>query len=62
MEFLPIGGYVNTILWMHHIDADKTHSEEAKRELHKNPMNYTEQILEAIPHETAAVRPLTTHL
>ena len=42
---------------MHHVNADKTH-----RELHKNDTSYTEQILEATPHETTFVRPLTSHL
>ena len=44
------------------MDADKTHIEKARWELHKNAMSYIEQILEATLHETAAVRPLTSHL
>ena len=28
----------------------------------KNAMSYTEQILEATPYKTTAVRPLTSHL
>ena len=43
------------------MDADKTHREKARRELHKKAKSYIEQILEATPHETAE-RPLTSHL
>ena len=31
------------------------------RQLHKNAASYIEQVLEAAPHKTAAVRPPTTH-
>ena len=54
MGFLPSSGCVSTTLWMHHMDADKTHREEA--------MNYIEQILKAMPRKTAAVQPLTSYL
>ena len=40
----------------------KTHREKARWELHKNAVSYLEQILEATPHETTAVLPLTSHL
>ena len=29
-------GRVNTAVWMHHLDANKTAGEEARRQLHKN--------------------------
>ena len=47
---------------IHHMDADKTYREKARRELHKNATSYTEQILEATPHEKTAARPFTSHL
>ena len=47
---------------MHKVDADKTHREKSRWELHKNATSYIEQILEAALHETTAVRPLTSHL
>ena len=47
---------------MHHIDADEAYIEKTRLELHKNATSYIEQILEAISHETAAVRPPTSHL
>ena len=35
---------------------------KARWESHKNAMSYTEQILEATSHKTAAVQPPTSHL
>ena len=46
---------------MHYMDANKTYGEKAWRQLNKNATSHTEQVLEAAPHETAAVRSLTTH-
>ena len=47
---------------MHHMDADKTYREKARRKLHKNSTSYIEQILKAASHETKAVRPLISYL
>ena len=47
---------------MQHTDTEKVYREKARQELHKNAMSYIEQILEASPHETTAVRPLTSNL
>ena len=47
---------------MHHHYANETHKEKAIWELHKNVMCCFEQILEATPHKTLAIRPLTSHL
>ena len=46
---------------MHHMDANKMYEEKAWRQLHKNAASNTEQVLEAAPHQTAAVRPPITH-
>ena len=46
---------------MHHMDADKTYREKAKRELLKNATSHIEQVLEPTPHETD-VLPLTSKL
>ena len=62
MQFLPSNDYVNSTRWMHHMDTDKVYREKARQELHKNAMSYIEQIQEATSHETAAVRPPTSHL
>ena len=47
---------------MYDMDAAGACRERARRELHKNTSNYIEQILEATPHETTDVEPLTSHL
>ena len=52
---------VNTTVWMHHIDANKTHGEKARWEIYKNAVCYFEQILEATPQKTT-VQILTSHL
>ena len=36
MQFLPGSSHVDTAVWMHHLDANKTAGEEAWRQLHKN--------------------------
>ena len=55
-------GLTNTTVWMHHMVAKKMHREKARWELHKNTMNYLEQIQEATPHKITAVQPLASHL
>ena len=34
--FLPGSGHVDTAVWMHRLEANKTAGEEARRQLHKN--------------------------
>ena len=36
MQFLPSSSHVDTAVWMHYLDANKTAREEARRQLHKN--------------------------
>ena len=36
MQFLPGSCRVDTAVWMHHFDANKTAGEEARQQLHKN--------------------------
>ena len=62
MGFFTSCDCVDTTLWMHHMNADKMHREKTSWELHNNATSYFEQILEATPHETTVVRPLTSHL
>ena len=50
------------IVRMHHRAADKTYREKTRQEFHKNATSNNEQILEAAPLETTAVRPLTPYL
>ena len=54
--------FINTTVWMHHLDGNKIFAKKATWELYKNAMCYFEQILEATPHKTAAVWPLTSRL
>ena len=44
MQFLPGSGRIDTAIWMHDMDANKTAGEEARWQLHKNTpqdTNYT---------------------
>ena len=60
-SFFPSSGRIDTAIWMHYMDANKTAGEKVRRQLHKNAASNIEQVLEAASHKTAAVRPLTTH-
>ena len=57
MQFFSSSGRVDTAIWMHYMDANKTYREKAWRQLPKNAASNIEQVLEATPHKTAA----TTH-
>ena len=35
-SFFQENGRVDIAIWMHHLDANKTAGEEARRQLHKN--------------------------
>ena len=35
-QLIPGSGWIDTAIWMHHMDAYKTSGEEAGRILHKN--------------------------
>ena len=48
-QFLPGSGRVDTAVWMHNLDANKTTGEEAGRQLHKNAASNIEQVLAAKP-------------
>ena len=54
-------GRVDTAVWMHHLDANKTAREEARRQLHKNIASNIEQVLAATPHKAPTIRPPTSH-
>ena len=62
MQFLPGSGCVDTAVWMHHLDANKTAGEEARRQLHKNVASNIKQVLAATPYKAPTIRPPTTHL
>ena len=59
---LPSSCSVSTIVWLLHLDFTKTLGEKVRYELHKDVAGCFEQILEAAPYKTAAIRPLTSYL
>ena len=61
MQFLSSSGRVDTAVWMHCLDANKTAGEKAGRQLHKNAASNIEQVLEASPHIAPTIRPPTSH-
>ena len=52
---------VDTAIWIHYMDANKTNREKARWQLHKNAASNIEQVLAAIPHKAPTVRPPTSH-
>ena len=61
MQFLPGSGCVDTAVWMHYLDANKTAREEARRQLLKNVTSNIKQVLAATPHKTPTIRPPASH-
>ena len=55
-QFLPGSGRIDTAIWMHYMDSNKT-DEEAKRQLQKKAASNIEQVLAATPHKTPTVWP-----
>ena len=51
-QFLSGSSRIDTAIWMHYMDSNKTVGEEARRQLHKNAANNLEQVLAATPHKT----------
>ena len=60
-QFLPCSGFINTAVWMHYLDANKTTGEEARRQLHKNAASNIEQVLAPTPHKAPTIRPPASH-
>ena len=61
MQLLPDSGRVDTAVWMHHLDANKTAQEEARQQLHKNVASNIEQVLAATPHKAPTIQPPASH-
>ena len=59
-QFLPSSGRIDTSIWKHYLDANKTAGKEARRQLHKNAASNIEQVLEATPHKAPTIRPPTS--
>ena len=60
-QFLPGSGHIDTAIWVHYMDSNKTAGEEARRQLHKNAASNIEQVLAATPHKTPTVRPFASY-
>ena len=58
--FLPSSGRIDTAIWMHYLDANKT-AGEVRRQLLKNAASNIEQVLEAAPHKVPTIRLPTSH-
>ena len=56
-RILPGSSHIDTAIWLHYMDANKTAGEEARRQLHKNAACNLEQVLAATPHKTPTVLP-----
>ena len=56
-KFLPDSCLIDTAVWMHYMDANKTAREEDRQQLHKNAASNLEQVLAATPHKTPTIRP-----
>ena len=61
MQFLPGSGRVDTAVWMHHLDANKTAGEETGRQLHKNVESNIEYVLAATFYKAPTILPPTSH-
>ena len=51
-QFLQSSGRIDTAIWIHYLDANKTAEEKARLQLHKNAASNIEQILEATPPQS----------
>ena len=60
-RFFPGSGCIDTAVWLHYMDANKTDGEEARRQLHKNVASNIEQVLAATPHMAPTIRPPASH-
>ena len=49
MQFLPSSGRIDTAIWMHYLDANKTTAEKSRRQLHKNAAYITYELVPASP-------------
>ena len=60
-QYLPGSGCVDTAVWMHYLDPNKTAGEESRWQLHKNVASNIEQVLVATPHKAPTIQPSTSH-
>ena len=60
-QLLSSSGHVDTTIWMHYLDTNKTAGEKARQQLHKNTVSNIEQVLQTKPHKTLTIRPPNSH-
>ena len=60
-SFFQAARRIDTAIWMHYMDSNKTAGEEARQQLHKNAASNLEQVLAATPHKTPTVWPPASH-
>ena len=60
-QFLPGSCRIDTAVWIHYMDANKTAGEKARRQSHKNSASNIDQVLSATPHKTPTIRPPVSH-
>ena len=60
-QFLLGSCRVDTVVWMHYVEANKTAGEETRRQLHKDVASNIEQVLAATPHKAPTIGPLVSH-
>ena len=61
MQFLPSSSRVDTAVWMHHLDANKTAQKEARQQLHKDVACNIKQVLAATLHKAPTIWPPASH-
>ena len=61
MQFLPGSCHIDTAIWMHYMDANKTAGEEARQQLYKNAVSNIEQVQAATPHKIPTIRSPASH-
>ena len=61
ISLFPSSSRIDTAVWMHYMDANKTAGERARRQLHKNAASNTEQLLAATPHKTPTIQSSASH-
>ena len=59
--YLLLAISIDTNIWMHFLDANKTAGEKARQQLHKNAASNIEQVLEATSHKALTIQPPTSH-
>ena len=60
-QFLPGSSRVDTAVWMHYLDPNKTAGEEARQQLYKNVASNIEQVLAATPHKAPTIQSPASH-